>query len=93
MYLCICKSVSDQQIREAVELGARTIGDLNIRFGIGVECGKCTGSVREFLETCLAAPSPVSTTDGVPPVVTEAVPLSRKPAESAPSPAWFAIDL
>lgn len=93
MYLCICKSVSDRQIREAVELGARTIGDLNIRFGIGVDCGKCTDSVREFLDTCLAAPSSASTTAGAPPVVTEAVPLPRKPVEPDPAHAWFAVDL
>jgi bacterioferritin-associated ferredoxin len=93
MYLCICKSVSDRQIREAVELGARTIGDLNIRFGIGVECGKCTDSVREFIDTCLVAPSPTSKTDVAPPVVTEAVPPPRKFVEPEPARAWFAVDL
>ncbi|HCB14725.1 MAG TPA: hypothetical protein DEP36_14315 [Gammaproteobacteria bacterium] len=93
MYLCICKSVSDQQIREAVELGARTIGDLNIRFGIGVECGKCTDSIREFLERHLATPSPASTANSAPPTVMEAVPLPHKSIEPAPERAWFAIDL
>jgi bacterioferritin-associated ferredoxin len=93
MYLCICKSVSDRQIREAVELGARTIGDLNIRLGIGAECGKCTDSIREFIELCLAAPSPTSATEVAPPVVTEAVPSPRKPVEPAPERAWFAVDL
>jgi len=92
VYLCICKPVSDEQIREAVELGARTIGDLNTRFGIGAECGKCTDSVREFLETCLAPPTPAA--DGAPPVVTKTVPLQPKPVEPAPSSsAWFATDL
>lgn len=94
VYLCICKSVSDRQIREAVELGARTMGDLNTRLGIGAECGKCTESVQEFLETCLAAPLSTSTTDVAPPVATDAVPPPRKPAEPAPaSSAWFAVDL
>lgn len=93
MYLCICKSVSDRQIREAVELGARTIGDLSIRLGIGVECGKCIDSVREFLDDCLAAPRP-DTTDSAPPVVvaTPAPPLpTAKPAPAQTS--WFAVDL
>jgi bacterioferritin-associated ferredoxin len=93
VYLCICKSVSDRQIREAVELGARTIGDLNIRLGVSAECGKCTDSVREFLDACLAASSPTSATEAVSPIVTETVKPSRKPAESAPERAWFAVDL
>ncbi|MGB2682434.1 MAG: (2Fe-2S)-binding protein, partial [Candidatus Competibacter sp.] len=56
MYLCVCKAISDQQIRQAVQEGDRTMGDLGIRFGIGIECGKCVDSVRELLESCLAAP-------------------------------------
>jgi len=93
VYLCICKSVSDQQVREAVELGARTIGDLTIRLGIGVECGKCTDSVREFLDACLAAPRGVAA-DSAPPAVV-ATPAPPPPA-AKPAPAqaaWFAVDL
>ncbi|MCP5195887.1 MAG: (2Fe-2S)-binding protein [Gammaproteobacteria bacterium] len=94
MYLCICKSVSDRQIREAIELGARTIGDLNTRLGIGVDCGKCADSIREFLDACLAAPASTSTVEVALPVVTDTVPPPRKPIEPAPAPAaWFAIDL
>ncbi|HRX71297.1 MAG: (2Fe-2S)-binding protein [Candidatus Competibacteraceae bacterium] len=92
MYLCICKSVSDRQIREAVELGARTIGDLNIRLGISADCGKCTDSVQEFLDACLAAPSPTGITEVMPPVATE-TPPPRKPVEPAPERPWFAVDL
>jgi bacterioferritin-associated ferredoxin len=102
MYLCICKAVSDQQIRQAVEQGVRTLGDLSARFGVGIECGKCIDGIREFLDTCLAAS---------PPVTVEATPLHASgdvaassvaagaalpPAAVAPDPqraAWFAIDL
>ena len=91
MYLCICKSVSDRQIREAVELGARTIGDLSIRLGIGVECGKCTDSVREFLDGCLADPLPMAES---PRVVATPVPSPIASVEPAPArAAWFAVDL
>ena len=93
VYLCICKSVSDRQIREAVELGARTIGDLSVRLGVGVECGKCTDSVREFLDSCLAAPP--AATHAVPPSTVAAPAVSSSPvaAEPAPARAWFAVDL
>ncbi|MEZ5581150.1 MAG: (2Fe-2S)-binding protein [Candidatus Competibacteraceae bacterium] len=64
MFLCICKSISDTQIREAVDQGARTIGDISARFGVGVECGKCLDDVRQFLDACLLAPpSPVTAID------------------------------
>ncbi len=94
VYLCICKSVSDRQIREAVELGARTIGDLSIRLGIGVECGKCTDSVREFLDVCLAAPQRAATDSALPAVVATPAPPPPRAAEPAPAQAaWFAVDL
>ena len=102
MYLCICKAVSDQQIRQAVEQGVRTLGDVSARFGVGIECGKCIDGIREFLDTCLAAPPPVAveatlsraTVDAVAsPTAVGATPL---PAAVDPAPqraAWFATDL
>ncbi|MER2539362.1 MAG: (2Fe-2S)-binding protein [Azonexus sp.] len=54
MYLCICKTVTDRQVRQAVEQGLRTMGDLTGRFGVGIECGKCLDDVRVFLESCLS---------------------------------------
>ena len=92
MYLCVCKAVSDQQIRQAVEQGARTIGDVSARFGVGIECGKCIDGIREFLGTCLvaaaisvdAAPAPTAVAVAPPPPVVDAAPQRA---------AWFAIDL
>lgn len=93
MFLCICKSISDTQIREAVDQGARTIGDISARFGVGVECGKCLDDVRQFLDACLLAPpsaqpsTPLST-----PTAVEVTP--PRAAEPAPQQAaWFAVDL
>ena len=101
MYLCICKAVTDRQIRQAVEQGVRTMGDLSVRFGIGIECGKCVDSVREVLEACLAAPpkgvaavaSPAAAEAGAAPPGADPAPA---PAAAPPAPqqaAWFAIDL
>lgn len=95
MNLCTCKSVSDQQIRQAVEQGARSFGDLSIRFGVGIECGKCIDSINALLQECLSAPA------ALPPVPAEAasqpIPAPATPAlapkETAPAHAWFAIDL
>lgn len=94
MYLCICQSVSDRQIREAVALGDRTMGDLVIRLGVGMTCGKCIDSVRECLEACLTAPASASTPSPAAPVTAEAAPAPAE-GDAAPQqrPAWFTIDL
>ena len=93
MFLCICKSISDTQIREAVGQGARTIGDISARFGVGVECGKCLDDVRQFLDACLLAPP--SAQPSTPPSTPTAVEVTPpRTAEPAPQQAaWFAVDL
>ncbi len=95
MYVCMCKSVSDQQIRQAVEQGARGFGDLSIRFGVGIECGKCVDGVNALLQECLApATPPLALAEAAPnPVPPAAAPAPAAPKETAPAHAWFAIDL
>ena len=92
MYLCACKWVSDQQIRQAVEQGCRTMADLSIRLGTGLECGKCLDGIHEVLNACLAAPS-LATMDAAP----QPAPVSEvsPPASVAMTPAraaWFMVD-
>ncbi|MFO8044736.1 MAG: (2Fe-2S)-binding protein [Halomonas sp.] len=41
MYVCLCKGVSDHQIRQAVEDGARSWRDVQRETGCGTQCGKC----------------------------------------------------
>ena len=80
MYLCICKAVSDQQVRQAIREGVRTVGEVSARFGVGTECGKCLDSISEYIDACLAAPS--------------APAPSAAATDTAPTQAaWFAIDL
>ena len=89
MYLCHCKAVTEEQVRQAVAQGARSLSDLSIRFGVGSECGQC----HVAIEACLpgAAPEPM-----LRPVPTVATSTGNTPsvAEAAPArAAWFAIDL
>lgn len=57
MYLCICKPVSDTQIRQAIVQGARTVGDVSVRLGVGTECGQCLDSIRDLLDAVLTEPA------------------------------------
>ncbi|MDG4550672.1 MAG: (2Fe-2S)-binding protein [Candidatus Contendobacter sp.] len=96
MYVCMCKSVSDHQIRQAVEQGARGFGDLSVRLGVGIDCGKCVEGVNALLQECRSAPAPPPSAPAevVPnPSPSTAAPAPTVPREPAPAHAWFAIDL
>jgi bacterioferritin-associated ferredoxin len=53
MYVCVCKAVSDQDIRRAVARGARTFEDVQTCTGCTTCCGCCEGDARELVETTL----------------------------------------
>jgi len=54
MYVCICKAVTDRQIRSAVEDGTRTIHGLRKQLGCTGQCGKCKQQVREIRDEVVA---------------------------------------
>ncbi len=58
MYVCICKNVSDRQIRQAVAHGARRLRDLREMLGVASECGKCASCARDVLREALRHESP-----------------------------------
>ena len=93
MYLCTCKSVSDQQIRQAVKQGARSFGDLSSRFGVGIECGKCIDGINALLQECLSAPAALPPAPAEAPPQPLPAPAKPTPKETAPAHAWFAVDL
>jgi bacterioferritin-associated ferredoxin len=50
MYVCICKAVTDGQIKEAIRQGICTRRELIHCFSIGRDCGKCNRDIRALLE-------------------------------------------
>ncbi len=54
MYVCLCKGVSDHQIRQTVEDGARSWREVQRETGCGTQCGKCAvqakGITREVVK-------------------------------------------
>lgn len=53
MYVCNCKAITDQQICQAVDLGARSLRDLREALGITTGCGKCAGHAKTVLREAL----------------------------------------
>lgn len=41
MYVCLCKGITDHQIRDAVAAGASDLTQVSRRLGVARQCGKC----------------------------------------------------
>ena len=53
MYVCICKGITDTQIRAAVEDGASSMRDVRNTLGVASQCGKCGILTREIVRESL----------------------------------------
>ena len=53
MYVCVCKAVTDHQIRTEVQQGAGSMRQLQLRLGMASTCGRCAPCARELLMSCL----------------------------------------
>ncbi|WP_101760192.1 bacterioferritin-associated ferredoxin [Oceanicoccus sp. KOV_DT_Chl] len=54
MYVCLCKAVTDSQIREAVANGATQFGQVRKELGLASQCGKCGILAREVFTESMA---------------------------------------
>jgi bacterioferritin-associated ferredoxin len=54
MYICLCKAVTDQQIREAVRQGATSLKALRNNLDVMTQCGKCACATKSLLESTVA---------------------------------------
>ena len=50
MYICLCKGITDNQIREAVKKGATRFGQVRQELGFASQCGKCGIHAREVFD-------------------------------------------
>lgn len=60
MYICICKAVTDREIRQAAELGANSLSEIQECLGVATCCGKCAQEtcriLREQKQACYRDP-------------------------------------
>jgi len=66
MYVCLCRGVTDADIKQAVAEGASSMRALRQCLGVCSECGKCGSCARDVLRETLdqqdmsnAAPGPM----------------------------------
>ena len=53
MYVCICKSVTDKQIRRAAASGVDNLYELRQSLGVSSGCGSCATTAQEILDAAL----------------------------------------
>ena len=46
MYVCLCKGITDHQIRQAVENGACSLKQVSHCLGVARQCGKCASFAK-----------------------------------------------
>jgi len=69
MYVCVCNSVTDKQIRESVEKGASSIEHLSDELNVATCCGKCKNCAKRVLRQAMkeiAAPVQAVPADFIP---------------------------
>ena len=50
MYVCICKAVTDKQIRKAAARGADNLYELREALGVASGCGSCADHAQQILD-------------------------------------------
>ncbi|HMV39767.1 MAG TPA: (2Fe-2S)-binding protein [Plasticicumulans sp.] len=76
MYVCICKGITDRDIRNAAARGVSTVSALKRETGCCGQCGKCAWHAREVLDAvreCVQPAAVVAATLGFG-AATEAMP-------------------
>lgn len=53
MYVCLCKSVTDSDIKRAVDNGAASFREVRDQLGVSTQCGKCARLARAVVQESL----------------------------------------
>lgn len=65
MLVCHCKRINDKRIRQLVEAGARTVGQVASACGAGTGCGSCVPTIAEVVAASRPLPITTFNTDSV----------------------------
>lgn len=65
MYVCICKGITDRQIKEAVYDGSTSVKALRRHLGVSSQCGRCAELTQELIEETMAGSVIASANNGL----------------------------
>ncbi|MGK0297006.1 MAG: bacterioferritin-associated ferredoxin [Gammaproteobacteria bacterium] len=49
MYVCVCRAVTERDIRKAIDEGAQSVRDLREKLKVTESCGSCLETVKQCL--------------------------------------------
>ena len=52
MYVCICRQITDHQIRELCQTTGAGLAEVRAALGLASECGKCGSLARSIITEC-----------------------------------------
>lgn len=55
MYVCLCRGITDQDIKDAVANGAESFREIRDLLDLGTCCGRCAPEARGIINEELAA--------------------------------------
>jgi len=50
MYVCVCRAVTDKEVKAAIEAGADTVAAVTTACCAGDDCGACHDAIRDLIE-------------------------------------------
>ncbi len=53
MYICLCRGITDSQIRQEVCEGACSLREVSQRLGVATQCGKCGRCAKAVVDEAL----------------------------------------
>ena len=53
MYICICKAITDEDIKNAVNDGAQDLAAVQSQLGVSTGCGTCLEHAEEVIDQAL----------------------------------------
>ena len=54
MYVCVCKSITDKDIRKAVANGTHSFSSMRRDLNLASQCGKCGGLARQIFDESIS---------------------------------------
>lgn len=58
MYVCVCNAVTENAIRDAVDHGVRSLGELRVHTGCSMTCGTCQDQAEQVLAEAIEFTTP-----------------------------------
>jgi len=50
MYVCVCKSITDSDIRRELEAGASSMAEIRANLGVASVCGSCACQAKDLVK-------------------------------------------